>query len=79
VRAQLADRLVLDRNPTYRGPRPRRPARIVYLTGVPSAKAVALADGGQADWILLASALLWTRGRGLSRLETDVQPLGGAA
>ncbi|MEN3283457.1 MAG: hypothetical protein V7607_4597 [Solirubrobacteraceae bacterium] len=49
VRAQLADRLVLDRNPNYRGPRPRRPARIVYLTGVPSAKAVALADGGQAD------------------------------
>jgi ABC-type transport system substrate-binding protein len=49
VRAQLADRLVLDRNPNYRGPRPRRPARIVYLTGVPAAKAVALADGGQAD------------------------------
>ena len=49
VRAQFADRLVLDRNPNYRGPRPRRPARIVYLTGVPSAKAVALADGGQAD------------------------------
>ena len=46
---RLADRLVLDRNPNYRGPRPRRPARIVYLTGVPAAKAVALADGGQAD------------------------------
>jgi len=49
VRAQLADRLVLDRNPNFRGPRPRRPARIVYLTGVPSGEAVALADGGQAD------------------------------
>jgi ABC-type oligopeptide transport system substrate-binding subunit len=49
VRARLADRLVLDRNPNYRGPRPRRPARIVYLTGVPAAEAVALADGGQAD------------------------------
>jgi ABC-type transport system substrate-binding protein len=49
VRAQLADRVLLDRNPNYRGPRPRRPARIVYLTGVPAAKAVALADGGQAD------------------------------
>ena len=33
---RLADRLVLDRNPNYRGPRPRRPARIVYLTGVPT-------------------------------------------
>jgi hypothetical protein len=34
---------------------------------------------GAGIWILLASALLWTRGRGLSRLETDVQPLGGTA
>ena len=42
---------MLDRNPNYRGPRPRRPARIVYLTGVPAAKAVALADGDQADLV----------------------------
>ena len=49
VRAQVPGRTVLDRNPNYRGKRPRRPARIIYLTGVPSAKAVALADGGQAD------------------------------
>ena len=49
VRAQLAGRVVVDRNPNYRGPRPRRPARIVYLTGVPSAKGVALADGDQSD------------------------------
>jgi hypothetical protein len=34
---------------------------------------------GAGIWILLASVLLWTRGRGLSQLETDVQPLGGAA
>ena len=34
---------------------------------------------GAGIWILLASVLLWTRGPGLSRLETDVQPLGGAA
>jgi hypothetical protein len=34
---------------------------------------------GAGFWILLASVLLWTRGRGPSRLETDVQPLGGAA
>jgi ABC-type transport system substrate-binding protein len=49
VHAEAAGQLVLDRNPNYRGARPRRPARIVYLTGVPPAKAVALADGGQAD------------------------------
>jgi peptide/nickel transport system substrate-binding protein len=49
VRTELAGRIVLDRNPNYRGPRPRRPARITYLTGVPSAKAVALADGDAAD------------------------------
>jgi hypothetical protein len=29
---------------------------------------------GAGIWILLASVVLWTRGRGLSRLETDVQP-----
>jgi hypothetical protein len=34
---------------------------------------------GGGIWILVASVVLWTRGRGLSRLETDVQPLGGAA
>jgi hypothetical protein len=34
---------------------------------------------GAGIWILIASVLLWTRGRGLSRLETDVLPLGGAA
>jgi hypothetical protein len=34
---------------------------------------------GAGIWILLVSVLLWTRGRGPSRLETDVQPLGGAA
>jgi hypothetical protein len=34
---------------------------------------------GAGIWILLASVLLWTRGRGSSRLGTDVQPLGGAA
>jgi hypothetical protein len=34
---------------------------------------------GGGIWILLASVLLWTRARGLARLETEVQPLGGAA
>ena len=34
---------------------------------------------GGGIWILVASVVLWTRGRGLARLETDVQPLGGAA
>ena len=34
---------------------------------------------GAGIWILLASVLLWTRGRAPSRLETDVQPVGGAA
>jgi ABC-type transport system substrate-binding protein len=49
VHAVLADRVVLDRNLNYGGARPRRPARITYLTGVPQAEAVALANGGQAD------------------------------
>jgi ABC-type transport system substrate-binding protein len=49
VRAQTASETVLDRNPKYRGARPRRPARIVYLTGVPTARAVALTRRGQVD------------------------------
>jgi hypothetical protein len=34
---------------------------------------------GGGIWILLASVLLWTRGRGHARLETDIQPVAGAA
>jgi ABC-type transport system substrate-binding protein len=51
VRTQTADQTVLERNPGYHGERPRGPARIVYLTGVPAAKAVALADGGRVDLV----------------------------
>jgi ABC-type oligopeptide transport system substrate-binding subunit len=51
VRSQTADQTVLERNPGYRGRRPRVPARIVYLTGVPAAKAIALADGGRVDLV----------------------------
>jgi ABC-type transport system substrate-binding protein/tRNA A-37 threonylcarbamoyl transferase component Bud32 len=49
VRSQTAAETVLDRNPNYRGARPRRPARIVYVTGVPTARAVALTGRGQID------------------------------
>jgi hypothetical protein len=34
---------------------------------------------GGGIWILVASVVLWTRGRGLSRLETDFNDGGGAA
>ena len=49
VRTQTAGETVLDRNPNYRGTRPRRPGRIVYLTGLPTARSVTLANGGQVD------------------------------
>jgi peptide/nickel transport system substrate-binding protein len=49
VRAQTTGQTVLDRNPNYRGRRPRRPARIVYLTGAPTARSVALAGAGRVD------------------------------
>ena len=49
VRSQTAAETVLDRNPNYRGARPRRPARIVYVTGIPTARAVALTGRGQVD------------------------------
>jgi len=42
---------VLERNPNYRGARPRRPDRIVYLTGVGAAKALRQADKGAVDYV----------------------------
>jgi peptide/nickel transport system substrate-binding protein len=49
VRSQTVDQTVLDRNPNYHGKRPAVPARITYLTGVPTARSVALAQGGDVD------------------------------
>ena len=49
VRTQTAGETVLDRNPNYHGTRPRRPGRIIYLTGLPTARSVKLAEGGQVD------------------------------
>lgn len=40
---------MLERNPGYHGTRPRRVARIVYSTGVPTTKAAALAQAGRVD------------------------------
>jgi ABC-type transport system substrate-binding protein len=51
VRSQSASETVLDRNPNYRGSRPRRPARITYFTGVQTARAAALAAVGQLDLV----------------------------
>jgi hypothetical protein len=45
------ERTVLLRNPNYRGTRPRRIERIVYTVGTPTAKAIALVDGGAADYM----------------------------
>ncbi|HWN81415.1 MAG TPA: ABC transporter substrate-binding protein, partial [Candidatus Udaeobacter sp.] len=42
---------VLLRNPNYSGPRPRRIERIVYTTGTPTEKALALVAGGAAEYI----------------------------
>ena len=51
VASQEVGRTVLQRNPNYRGPRPRRPDRIVYLTGVAAAEALARADRGEIDYV----------------------------
>jgi ABC-type transport system substrate-binding protein len=45
------DRVVLLRNPSYGGSRPRRAARIVITDDVPTPKAVALADSGKVDYL----------------------------
>ena len=51
VASQEVGRTVLQRNPNYRGPRPRRPDRIVYLTGVAAGEALARADRGEIDYV----------------------------
>jgi serine/threonine-protein kinase len=43
------DRTVLERNPNYSGPRPRRAERIVYTNDIPTPRAVGLADDGSLD------------------------------
>jgi ABC-type transport system substrate-binding protein len=45
------DRVVLLRNPNYTGTRPRRVERIVYTQRVATAKAVALANSGEVDYL----------------------------
>ena len=44
-------RVVLERNPNYIGARPRRPARIVFVNGTPTPRAVALTDSGRLDYL----------------------------
>ena len=44
-------RTVLERNPAYTGPRPRKPQRIVYEKGIATARATALLDGGRIDYV----------------------------
>jgi ABC-type transport system substrate-binding protein/tRNA A-37 threonylcarbamoyl transferase component Bud32 len=51
VASSALGQTVLLRNPNYHGPRPRRIERIVYTVGTPTAKAIALIDGGGAEYI----------------------------
>jgi ABC-type transport system substrate-binding protein len=51
VASQEPGRTVLERNPNYRGSRPRRPDRIVYLTGVGPDEALRRADRGEVDYV----------------------------
>ena len=57
---------VLLRNPNYSGSRPRRIERIVYTTGTPTEKALALVDGGAAEYMDG-----WTSDSDPSALEPD--------
>jgi ABC-type transport system substrate-binding protein len=51
VASSTTDRTVLLRNPNYPGTRPRRPARIVFLNGLPTPQAVGLVDRGNLDYL----------------------------
>jgi ABC-type transport system substrate-binding protein len=56
IASSLGPRSVLLPNPNYRGPRPRRSARIVVQANVPEAKAISLADHGRVDMIATSAA-----------------------
>ncbi len=51
VASQAPGRTVLLRNPGYTGTRLRRPERIVYDAGLPTARATAELDGGRTDYV----------------------------
>ena len=51
VASQDIGRIVLQRNPNYRGARPRRPDRIVYLTGIGADEALERADKGEVEYV----------------------------
>jgi len=51
VASSTADRTVLLRNPNYAGHRIRRPARIVFESGIPTPQAVSLVDHGELDYL----------------------------
>jgi serine/threonine protein kinase len=51
VSASSSDRIVLLRNPNYKGNRPRRSARIVYTSYLPTPQAVAFTDRGAIDYL----------------------------
>ncbi len=44
-------RTVLEVNPAYNGSRPHRPQRITYATGLQTARAIALLDAGEIDYV----------------------------
>lgn len=50
-RWEIRRELVLERNPHYRGPRPRNAARIVYTIGEPNVRQYERVKSGQTDWI----------------------------
>ena len=49
IQSIQSDRTVLERNPYYPGPRPRRAERIVYTNDTPTPTAIALANEGELD------------------------------
>ena len=51
VSSQAPGRTVLERNPNYPGDRPRRPDRIVYLTGIGADEALQRVDKGEVDYV----------------------------
>jgi ABC-type oligopeptide transport system substrate-binding subunit len=50
-RWEIRREIVLERNPHYRGPRPRNAPRVVYTIGEPNARQYERVKSGRTDWI----------------------------
>ena len=80
IASSSRDQVVLDRNPNYRGSRPRIPKQIVYSFGVSLSRALHQVEVGQSDYLDAGTFTSTSAGLALlSMLERRYGPASAAA